>query len=194
MSYLKAIIKLGIAVGCLSVLACSSSKNTAKPPQGNGNTVEVDQANVDLASYLRRIPGLQISGQGDNARVTIRGSVQSLSGPSEPLFVIDNVQIGDDFASVSRLVDVHDIDKVEVLKGVDASARYGVRGSNGVVIIRTKREGSRSAAVFPGDRRGKRAQPAFCRSGRLSSRKPKNTLKESDVPLRFLTVGGTVST
>ncbi|MCB0619416.1 MAG: TonB-dependent receptor plug domain-containing protein [Saprospiraceae bacterium] len=141
MSYLKAIIKLGIAVGCLSVLACSSSKNTAKPPQGNGNTVEVDQANVDLASYLRRIPGLQISGQGDNARVTIRGSVQSLSGPSEPLFVIDNVQIGDDFASVSRLVDVHDIDKVEVLKGVDASARYGVRGSNGVVIIRTKRGG-----------------------------------------------------
>jgi TonB-dependent SusC/RagA subfamily outer membrane receptor len=89
---------------------------------------------LNLRQYLQNVPGLQIS----NGIITIRGANQSLVGDQEPLYVVDNVQIGNSYADVADRVDPNDIDKVQVLKDVASTSAYGMRGANGVIVITTK--------------------------------------------------------
>lgn len=70
---------------------------------------------------------------GANVKVRIRG-VNSITGNNSPLIVIDGVQGGD----LSTL-NPNDIETIDVLKDASATAIYGVRGSNGVVIVTTKK-------------------------------------------------------
>jgi len=107
-----------------------------------------------------RVPGAQITqNSGDPAggiTVRLRG-VKSLSGSSDPLYVIDGVivsnasdnvsqlaagsQIGSANASQNRLADLNpnDIATINVVNGAAAAAQYGSRAANGVVLITTKR-------------------------------------------------------
>ncbi|MEO7120194.1 MAG: TonB-dependent receptor [Ginsengibacter sp.] len=68
-------------------------------------------------------------GQGSNVRVRGITSV----GNSDPLYIIDGVQ-----GSIQDL-NVNDIQSIQVLKDAGAAAIYGVRGSNGVVLVTTKK-------------------------------------------------------
>lgn len=90
----------------------------------------------NLADYLRQVPGVNISGSGNDQKVTIRG-VSSFYLGIEPLFVIDGTVIGTNYFQANNLINVWDIDYVRVLKGAEASI-YGVRGGNGVILITTK--------------------------------------------------------
>ncbi|WP_430809356.1 MULTISPECIES: SusC/RagA family TonB-linked outer membrane protein [unclassified Carboxylicivirga] len=90
---------------------------------------------------------------GASSYMTIRGAT-SLSGDNQPLFVVDGMPIesgsifvsaatvdrvsGSDASSRSLDIDPEDIESVDVLKGPAASALYGLRASNGVVLITTK--------------------------------------------------------
>lgn len=82
--------------------------------------------------------GVQItqnSGEPGNAlSVRIRGG-NSLRGNNEPLYVIDGFAIGDN----PNALNPADIETVEILKDATATAIYGSRGANGVVIITTKK-------------------------------------------------------
>lgn len=68
-----------------------------------------------------------------NTRVVIRG-INSINTSSEPLYVVDGVQMTD-----FQYVNPNDIDRIEVLKDASAAAIYGARGANGVILITTKR-------------------------------------------------------
>jgi TonB-linked SusC/RagA family outer membrane protein len=86
-----------------------------------------------------RAPGLYVtagSGQpGANANVIIRG-VGSISGTNIPLYIMDGIPVqGNAFAALSP----GDIESVDILKDAAATALYGSRGSNGVIVITTKR-------------------------------------------------------
>ena len=73
------------------------------------------------------------SGQpGNGLSIRIRGA-NSITGSNEPLYVIDGF-IGGSIESIS----INDIETIEILKDASATAIYGSRGSNGVVIITTK--------------------------------------------------------
>jgi TonB-linked SusC/RagA family outer membrane protein len=93
-----------------------------------------------------RAAGVQItqnsSAPGGNISVRIRGT-NSINGTSEPLYVIDGIQIsnGGGVNDVSPLSTINpgDIESVEVLKDASATAIYGSRGANGVILITTKR-------------------------------------------------------
>ncbi len=61
-----------------------------------------------------------------------------MSGSNRPLFVVNKQQVGRNYSVVNSIVDVNDIEHIEVLKGSEAGSRYGLRGSNGVIIIKTK--------------------------------------------------------
>jgi TonB-dependent starch-binding outer membrane protein SusC len=98
---------------------------------------------------------------GGGVQVRLRG-ITSINAPAEPLYVVDGVIMSDvaipsnqnavtgasqgsnptvnQDAQVNRIADLNpaDIERVEVLKGAAASSIYGVRASNGVVIITTK--------------------------------------------------------
>ncbi|WP_247235653.1 TonB-dependent receptor [Telluribacter sp. SYSU D00476] len=93
-----------------------------------------------------RVSGVQINqnsgSPGGNISVRIRGT-NSINGNSEPLYVVDGIQIsnGGGVNDVSPLstINPNDIESVEVLKDASASAIYGARAANGVVLITTKR-------------------------------------------------------
>lgn len=93
-----------------------------------------------------RVSGVQITqnnaAPGGNISVRIRGT-NSINGSSEPLYIIDGIQISNEggVTDVSPLstINPNDIESVEVLKDASATAIYGARGANGVVLITTKR-------------------------------------------------------
>lgn len=127
----------------VSLQSCATMKQNDDSAQDdtyweNRNTVPVDNPAISLANYLQQIPGLTVSGTGNNARVFLRG-INSIRNNSQPLFVIDNQQVGNSYAAISTIVDVNDIRSIEVIKGPEAGALYGMPGSNGVVIIQTRR-------------------------------------------------------
>ncbi len=98
--------------------------------------------------------GLEIqksaSGAGGSTRVILRG-FKSLTGSSEPLYVVDGVPImnikrgqpgmwgGADNGDGLSQLNPDDIESVNVLKGLNAAILYGSQGANGVVLISTKR-------------------------------------------------------
>jgi TonB-linked SusC/RagA family outer membrane protein len=96
-----------------------------------------------------RAAGVQVTqqngkiGQGINIRV--RGSA-SVSAGNEPLYVVDGIivttaNLSSNGAATNPLADINinDIESIEILKDASAAAIYGARGSNGVVLITTKR-------------------------------------------------------
>ena len=70
---------------------------------------------------------------GGGYSIDIRG-LHSITGSNTPLIVIDGVQGGD-----LEKINPADIDKVDILKDASATAIYGSRGANGVIIVTTKR-------------------------------------------------------
>nr|WP_295921046.1 TonB-dependent receptor [uncultured Dyadobacter sp.] len=110
---------------------------------------------ANIAQGLQaRVAGVQINqnsgSPGGNISVRIRGT-NSINGSSEPLYVIDGIQVsnGGGITDVSPLstINPNDIESVEVLKDASASAIYGARAANGVILITTKRGKNGSTRV-----------------------------------------------
>lgn len=95
-------------------------------------------SNLSLADMLRRLPGVRVMGSGNNVRVQIDG-VSSFSSSTEPLYVLNGVSIGTNYAQVASTINPNEISSINVLKGPDATI-YGTRGTNGVIVIRTKKK------------------------------------------------------
>ncbi|WP_211092543.1 SusC/RagA family TonB-linked outer membrane protein [Chitinophaga varians] len=84
-----------------------------------------------------RLAGVQITSSegkpGSDFTIKVRGG-GSVTQDNAPLYIIDGVQVEDGFAGIAP----QDIESVDVLKDASATAIYGARGANGVVIITTK--------------------------------------------------------
>jgi TonB-linked SusC/RagA family outer membrane protein len=148
------------------VVVTGSTLKQAKRELGNNITsvssslIERSGANNLFNALQGKVPGAQITqNSGDPAggmTIRLRG-VKSLSGPSDPLYVIDGVIVSNSTANVSqtalgnqvgeaavgnnRLVDINpsDIETLNVINGAAAAAQYGSRAANGVVLITTKK-------------------------------------------------------
>ena len=127
------------------------------PAQKVGSYNTVSKANFESTPFSSvdevlngRVAGLNFSSAsgdpGSSSMVIIRG-VSSLIGTPNPLYVIDGVVIGKgaDNAQVMESwnplasIDPNAIESVDVLKDASATALYGSRGANGVIIIKTKK-------------------------------------------------------
>lgn len=102
----------------------------------SGEELEESVASRDVAEMLQgQVPGLQVTrsggGTGTSAEIELRGR-GSIGASSSPLFVVDGV-IG-----TPRHVNPNDVESISVLKDADATAQYGARAANGVVLINTK--------------------------------------------------------
>ncbi|WP_179354304.1 SusC/RagA family TonB-linked outer membrane protein [Winogradskyella vidalii] len=117
----------------------ASAKSTSATVQLTSEGFE-NRPNVNLINSLQgQAAGVNISsfsGQpGTNKNdVVIRGNA-SLSGSSDPLYVIDGVPLTQAFF---RNLNQNEIESVTVLKDASATAVYGNRGTNGVILITTK--------------------------------------------------------
>ncbi len=113
------------------------------------------------------------SGQpGSSVSVRIRG-VNTITGSSEPLYIIDGVPVSGESGGGSDLsplaaINPSDIETVNILKDASATAIYGSRGSNGVVIITTKR--------------GKTGKGAFTYDSFIAVQVPTNMIEVLDLP------------
>lgn len=97
------------------------------------NTMTVGNA---MSSLQGKVSGVQVTnggGPGTTPRVIIRG-VTTVNG-SAPLYVVDGMPVGTNINFLSE----DDIESMEVLKDASAAAIYGTRGSNGVILITTKK-------------------------------------------------------
>ncbi len=128
-----------------NITGAVSSLNVERMSQAPINTVE--------QMLQGQIPGVQIitnSGDpGSGVTIRIRGNT-SVSGRNEPLYIVDGVpylshdsEAGNAISNRRRspIADINpnDIEKIDVLKDASATAIYGSRAANGVVIITTKR-------------------------------------------------------
>lgn len=96
-----------------------------------------EYSSLSVSSALQgRVAGVEISqinGQpGAGMQVRIRGA-NSIKGSNDPLWIIDG------FPGDINMINTSDIESVEVLKDASATAIYGSRGANGVVIVTTRR-------------------------------------------------------
>lgn len=112
---------------------------------GSVSSVKTEKLNVIPANSIEgilqgRVAGVQIinSSQdpGAGATVRIRGS-SSLRGSNSPLLVVDGFPFGD--AGDLKQINPQDIVSMEILKDASASAIYGSRGANGVILVTTRR-------------------------------------------------------
>jgi TonB-linked SusC/RagA family outer membrane protein len=107
-----------------------------------------------VSALAGKAPNVEVRTQsgepGASASIKIRGNA-SLTGTNQPLFIVDGQPVDNQTISTSggitstvaqnRVADINpaDIESIDILKGAAASAIYGARASNGVVIITTKR-------------------------------------------------------
>ncbi|MDG1731268.1 MAG: TonB-dependent receptor [Algibacter sp.] len=105
-----------------------------------------DQPLVRVENALQgRASGVTVAGSGSpgkGIKVRIRG-VNSITGNNDPLVVVDGVFGGD-----LRTINPNNIASMEVLKDASALAIYGSRGSNGVILVTTKKGSGKAKVVF----------------------------------------------
>ena len=88
------------------------------------------------------IPGLEVIPQVGGFTLQIRGfkTLRQAGGDDEPLLVIDDITVpAGSLGSALAGIAPHDVARIDVLKDAGATAVYGSRGANGVIIITTKR-------------------------------------------------------
>lgn len=131
------------------------SEQTGSIAKINAEEIQKQPVGNTLAALQGQLPGMTIIQQtgvpGGNFQVRIRGQ-NSITSGKDPLFIIDGVPFISEAVGIrntsGRLfptglsplnsINPADIESVEILKDADATAIYGSRGSNGVILITTK--------------------------------------------------------
>ncbi|MFV0536670.1 MAG: SusC/RagA family TonB-linked outer membrane protein [Dysgonomonas sp.] len=117
---------------------------TVRKKDLTGSTVSVrgsELANIPVTTAAQALAGkaagvnvIQQSGApGANVQITVRGGTSITQG-TEPLYIIDGFQMENGLQNV----DINDIESIDIMKDASATAIYGARGSNGVILITTK--------------------------------------------------------
>ena len=109
----------------------------AKNYTGSAEEIKELGSNITLDNYLRRVSGVNVQGDGANAKITVRGINTFVSNP-DPLYVINGTAINGGFSTIYNMVNPVDIKSVTVLKDAGSTAIYGSRGANGVIVVSLK--------------------------------------------------------
>ncbi len=116
-----------------------------KDVTGAVSTVDVEQARKErpattVSDMLRgRVSGVVVTeGAGGGVSIRIRGTT-SIAGSNDPLYVVDDMPVEPDRGGTLSWLNPNDIASISVLKDASATAIYGTRGANGVIVIKTKR-------------------------------------------------------
>src|SRR3546814_779284 len=108
-----------------SIVSVSAEEIEARPVNNVLEAMQGKAAGVDITSSQR---------PGTLGAITVRG-VRSLSAANSPLYVVDGIPLTTDgIDNINPL----DIEAIDILKDASATAIYGSRGANGVVIVTTK--------------------------------------------------------
>jgi TonB-dependent SusC/RagA subfamily outer membrane receptor len=144
------ILLAGVALGIVWACARPTTTSQAEPevviPKDSSKASDLTAREVQkdphesIANVLQaRTPGAEVSvGPDGSISVRIRGAA-SFYGGTEPLYIVDGSPVTPAPGGVLRGINPYDIESIEVLKGPPETTLYGVRGANGVILIKTKR-------------------------------------------------------
>lgn len=135
----------------LAVLAagCSSSKPKTDPapaPEGSsGNRVTAEELRQTPGQPIEQVlqarsPGVVVGRSPEgNLTIRVRGGSSSLYGSNAPLYIVDGVPFTPGSDGGLAGLNPYDIQSIRVLKDAADITMYGVRGANGVIVIKTKK-------------------------------------------------------
>lgn len=150
---------LSDALGIDDVVVTASGMTRAEKTLGYASTtikaddIAAGKSTSVMSGLAGKVAGMNIStagGTGTSQKVIVRG-YSSLTGGNQPLYVVDGVPVGNTFSGIADLsnsadfgnqagdINPDDVESVTVLKGASATALYGSRASNGVIMITTKK-------------------------------------------------------
>ena len=133
---------------------------TQKKSDVTGSVASVDSETMTKRAPTNIAQGLQGAAAGvvitqssgdptGGANIRIRG-VATMNGDTNPLWVVDGVQYGT--SSNLTWLDPMDVEHIEILKDASATAIYGARGANGVIMVTTRKGQAGQARInFRGD-------------------------------------------
>jgi iron complex outermembrane receptor protein len=151
-----------VATALTEVVVVGYGTQRREAVTGSVSTVRAEEANVGVIQNANqmltaRVAGVNVTANngepGGGAQIRVRGGT-SITASNDPLYVIDGVPVQNDNAVASGLaignsaalsrsplnsLNPNDIQSITVLKDASATAIYGSRGANGVVLIETKR-------------------------------------------------------
>jgi TonB-dependent SusC/RagA subfamily outer membrane receptor len=142
-------VSCGLIGGLISGCASGNGAFVDPTPAGlglnsTGGTVvtsdDMDRTPVEPIerTLAAKVPGLIISHDADGSiSIRIRGG-SSLMGNNEPLYIIDGIPANAGPGGNLTGINPRDIASIEVLRDAADLAFYGVRGGNGVIVIKTK--------------------------------------------------------
>src|SRR5213595_2429320 len=146
---IRSLLPVGLIMGLGSGCAHKQTPAAAEPPPPTSGPSAIVTAD-DIAKapgqsieqvLMGRFPGVEVTrGPDGGFAVRIRGGSSIRSG-NTPLYVLDGVVIDPGPNGYLTGINPNDIASIEVLKEPAETALYGVRGANGVIIVKTKRPG-----------------------------------------------------
>lgn len=110
-----------------AMVSVSSEELTERPVSNAFEALQGRAAGVDITSNER---------PGELGSVLIRGA-RSITASNDPLYVVDGVPVMS--SSSIETINPRDIESIDILKDASATAIYGSRGANGVILVTTKR-------------------------------------------------------
>ena len=142
---------MAFAAATAVTTSCAHPGGTSAGPQqpapsSSRGTVTASDISQDPGKSIEevlagRIAGVQVGRDATGAlTVRVRGG-SSVGGSNEPLYVIDGVSIQPGPGGSLAGINPSDIESIQVLRDAMATAAYGVRGANGVIVIKMKKPG-----------------------------------------------------
>jgi TonB-linked SusC/RagA family outer membrane protein len=156
-------IKLILSEGKLEEVMINAGYYSVKDSERTGNIARITSKDIEtqpvtnvLATMQGRMPGVEIIQDGGTAgggfQIRVRGLNSLRENGNELLYIVDGVPYSSELigyyntatstatpTSPLNSINASDIESIEVLKDADATAIYGSRGANGVVLITTKK-------------------------------------------------------
>jgi TonB-dependent starch-binding outer membrane protein SusC len=132
-----------VTTSCAHPSGTSTQPQQSAPTSSRGTVTANDiseQPGKSVEEVLAgRIAGVQVGRDATGAlTVRVRGG-SSISGSNEPLYVIDGVAIQAGPGGSLAGINPSDIESIQVLRDAMATASYGSRGANGVIVIKMKK-------------------------------------------------------
>ena len=141
------VLSAALLAALASACASGGSRTSDPYPTEGGRAVtaaDVAQAPTESPEKMLegKFPGVTVQRSPEGGLfIRMRGAA-SVHGPNAPLYVVDGTPVEPGPNGDLTGLNPYDIESIRVLKDAASTAMYGVRGGNGVILIKTKRPGS----------------------------------------------------
>ncbi|MCB0628818.1 MAG: TonB-dependent receptor plug domain-containing protein [Saprospiraceae bacterium] len=119
--------------------SCGTSNGASSRAARDPNLVQPADSQSNSETWytlLNRVAGVDVRGAEPNLSIRIRGD-KSIELSNEPLFVLDGVQLGQEFSRLASAILPKDVASIRVVKGSGATM-YGAGSGNGVIVVTSK--------------------------------------------------------